>query len=433
MPVLFWIHGGSFQTGSGSQLDPSAFALQEGVIVVSVNYRLGLLGFMASELLQKSTGSTGGMNGIADQILALQWVFDSIEAFGGDPDRITVGGQEAGSISACFHTLIPSSHRINRVIMQGGSCLGPWAALSEGDGLLLTTRQLGNLSALSLEELQQLPLEAFSSLFAVPSVDGYLLAAGTRELIEDGELFFFGKEGGHVLIGSNTLDYNTPFPALVDVTRAALGSSVSMADLQSLFDQTTPGAGVGVAQKPALEDPFRRAYHAALNSSFGPDATRLLAAYPAEPNPWLSFRLSLAHACVVCPTLEITNEFHFAGANAFLYSYAWNPTESLTGLAPSSSEMPNIFGYESGFNNPELQEVMMASWGDFLRGDQPWLPFAPSPFGTNDTFMHLDGEGEAVPTRASYQAKCSLWEEIRADNEAALVEFCRPAIVPDSS
>lgn len=91
-PVMFWIHGGAFTSGAGSQSDGGNMASRGDVVIVTINYRLSTLGFLALE-----DGKTNGNFGIADQILALDWVRQYIAAFGGDPSRITLFGQSAGA------------------------------------------------------------------------------------------------------------------------------------------------------------------------------------------------------------------------------------------------------------------------------------------------------------------------------------------------
>ena len=97
-PVLFWIHGGAFINGSANDYDGSMLAAQGGVVVVTINYRLGLLGFLdLSSLGTEFAGSAS--NGIRDQILALQWVRDHISEFGGNPENVTIFGESAGGHS----------------------------------------------------------------------------------------------------------------------------------------------------------------------------------------------------------------------------------------------------------------------------------------------------------------------------------------------
>src|SRR5690606_740087 len=100
-PVMVWIHGGSLTSGAGSEpiYDGGAFA-REGVVVVTINYRLGPFGWMAHpELSRESAQRVSGNYGLMDQIAALEWVRDNIAAFGGDPDQVTIAGESAGALS----------------------------------------------------------------------------------------------------------------------------------------------------------------------------------------------------------------------------------------------------------------------------------------------------------------------------------------------
>jgi para-nitrobenzyl esterase len=120
-PVMVWIHGGAFINGSGGIYDARWFADREDTVVVTLNYRLGALGFLAHPAL----GAPGdvGNYGLADQQAALRWVRDNIANFGGDPDKVTVAGESAGGMSVCDHLVAPDSAGLFRAaIIQSGPC-----------------------------------------------------------------------------------------------------------------------------------------------------------------------------------------------------------------------------------------------------------------------------------------------------------------------
>jgi para-nitrobenzyl esterase len=127
LPVMVFIHGGGFSTGAGSPYDAKGLSETGPVVVVTLNYRLGALGYLAlPELDATRPGTPAGSDGIRDQQLALRWVKDHVGAFHGDPDDITVFGESAGSISTSIHLVSPGSQGIaRRYIMQSLVCIGP--------------------------------------------------------------------------------------------------------------------------------------------------------------------------------------------------------------------------------------------------------------------------------------------------------------------
>jgi para-nitrobenzyl esterase len=191
LPVMFWIYGGGFNEGS------SAVAVYDGtelarkdVVLVSVNYRVGPLGFLAHpELTKESEHHTSGNYGLLDQIAALQWVRRNIGAFGGDPDRVTIFGQSAGAISVVDLMRSPLAKGLfARAIAQSGPGLLPRNAL--GANATLSEREAAGVQyaeskgARSLAELRALPASAFFTSSAGsggprlpngPSNDGWVL------------------------------------------------------------------------------------------------------------------------------------------------------------------------------------------------------------------------------------------------------------------
>ncbi|KAK7869853.1 hypothetical protein R5R35_006664 [Gryllus longicercus] len=135
LPVMVFIHGGGFEVGSGEKdyCGPD-YLVAEDVIMVSFNYRVGVLGFLFLE--EASPGNVG----LKDQVAALRWVQKNIAAFGGDPGNVTLFGPSAGAVSVHLHTLSPMSKGLfHRVIACSGAALNPWAHQTEPAG---TTRRL---------------------------------------------------------------------------------------------------------------------------------------------------------------------------------------------------------------------------------------------------------------------------------------------------
>jgi para-nitrobenzyl esterase len=121
-PVYVFIHGGGLLNGSSNQMDMGPLVAQTGIVAVTLNYRLGVLGFLALPGLTHESGQSGNY-GLMDQQAALRWVQRNIAAFGGDPRQVTVGGESAGAWSVCMHLSAPGSRGLfTRVMMQSGSC-----------------------------------------------------------------------------------------------------------------------------------------------------------------------------------------------------------------------------------------------------------------------------------------------------------------------
>lgn len=146
-PVMVWLHGGAFTVGSGANYDPSRLARQQGRVVVTVNSRLGALGWLAHPDFVSDGEGVGGNFGLMDQQAALRWVQANISAFGGDPENVTLFGESSGAWSACHLMASPGSEGLfHRVILQSGPCLEPQslnAAGAQADAGVLFARGLG--------------------------------------------------------------------------------------------------------------------------------------------------------------------------------------------------------------------------------------------------------------------------------------------------
>ncbi|KAE8748921.1 Carboxyl/Cholinesterase 24 [Frankliniella occidentalis] len=157
LAVYFFIHGGSFLFGSGSSLTfgPEFFMLND-MVVVTINYRLNAFGF-----LNLDNDVVPGNVGIKDQIAALQWVHRNIDAFGGNPDLITIGGQSAGAVSAHWLSLLPEPKDLaHRVILESGSALHSWGYNEDNfDVALDLGSRLTNGSTVSLQDVARLVME----------------------------------------------------------------------------------------------------------------------------------------------------------------------------------------------------------------------------------------------------------------------------------
>ncbi|GJL65165.1 MAG: carboxylesterase [Nitrospirales bacterium] len=210
-PVLFWIHGGSFTGGSANTYDGSVLAEQGDVIVVTINYRLGLFGFLdLSAFGEEFAGSTS--NGIRDQILALRWVADNIADYGGDGNNITLFGESAGGQSVLSILSAPSADGLYaKAIVHSGSSVGmPPANHSQ---------PLAEYFDVELSELpntlrQASAAELFAAQEAVSfsnggNIDGTVITRSSNEAILE-----HANNGVPIIAGSNR-DEGTLFSALI--------------------------------------------------------------------------------------------------------------------------------------------------------------------------------------------------------------------------
>jgi para-nitrobenzyl esterase len=189
LPVMVWIHGGGFYYGSGSLrlYDGEALA-EKGVVVVTINYRLGPLGFLAHPgLSRESEHGVSGNYGFLDQVAALEWVRENIAAFGGNPDCVTIFGQSVGSASVQCHLASPLSRGLfHRAIAQSGGSMGPLGSPSAGSMQTLAQAEQEGISfanilkAESPKALRALPAEDVQFLGLRPDASDTETAAAMR-------------------------------------------------------------------------------------------------------------------------------------------------------------------------------------------------------------------------------------------------------------
>ena len=136
LPVMVWIHGGGFDhgTGAASGYDGENLA-SKGAVVVTINYRVGVFGFLAlPELTAESPHHASGNYGLLDQIAALEWVQRNIAAFGGDPTRVTIFGESAGAESVSVLMASPLARGLfTRAIAESGGAFGPLPSLADAE------------------------------------------------------------------------------------------------------------------------------------------------------------------------------------------------------------------------------------------------------------------------------------------------------------
>jgi para-nitrobenzyl esterase len=214
-PVMVWIHGGAFTRGAGSTptYDGEKLAAK-GVVLVTINYRLGVFGFLAHpELTGESAHHSSGNYALLDQIAALEWVQKNIASFGGDSKRVTIFGESAGSWAVNYLMATPVARGLfHRVIGESGASFGPNTTLATAEksgekfAAAIGAADLKALRAKPADEL----LKASGAASFPPNVDGWLLSEDIRSIFEH------GKQNDVPLIAGFNADEGTtlsPWPA----------------------------------------------------------------------------------------------------------------------------------------------------------------------------------------------------------------------------
>lgn len=188
-PVLVWIHGGAFISGSGGEYDPTRLVQDNDVVVVTINYRLGIFGFLDLQKLGPAYEGSANL-GIQDQVLALQWVQDNIAAFGGDPTNVTIFGESAGGASVFSLLGTPSAKGLFHKAMpfSGAEIIAPpfdqFGLIKQYLGCEDDQDCLNKLMAMTGEELFAFQQQA--RFYANPSVDGKVITMPACEAIKTG-------------------------------------------------------------------------------------------------------------------------------------------------------------------------------------------------------------------------------------------------------
>lgn len=400
LPVLVFIHGGSNVIGSGSdpQHNGREFAENYDVIVVTINYRLGLLGFLAHPGLTAESGTSGNW-AYLDQIAALGWVSSNIAAFGGDPDRVTIIGESAGALSVCVLLASPLADGLfDGAILQSGGCdVAPLAQRErEGERVLAASRcadardPIACLRGMSAAELLALtPTEA-------EDITSWALPVG-------------GAVDGLVIPKS-------PWDAFATGTHNAVPTMVG-----SNANETETLAPVAIANCTEHE--------LATRSTFGAAADEVLAEYPCEN--YSKGRHAYVHATTdalfTCQARRILRALATSTDAPPLYRYFYTHVPAdpdyRASRAYHGSEIQLLFDNIRRFdtiqseNEQKLAKIMQTSWVEFARTGSP--VHAETPKWTRYdvardnavVFDALVGVADGVGT-----SNCDAWDRRRAQS-----------------
>jgi len=194
LPVLVYFYGGGYVAGDGSEARYDGESLaQKGMVTVTINYRLGIFGFFTHpELTKESPHHASGNYGLLDQNAALRWVKANIAAFGGDPGKITIGGESAGSFSVCAQVLSPLTRNLIAGAIGESGGFSRLTSLAEGErkGVSFANKfgggSLAGLRALSAQQLLDSTAKPFAPRFGVV-LDGYFFDKQPIDILKGGE------------------------------------------------------------------------------------------------------------------------------------------------------------------------------------------------------------------------------------------------------
>ncbi|XP_075137784.1 cholinesterase-like [Leptodactylus fuscus] len=369
--VMVFIHGGafSFGTSSSDMYDGSVLAASEKVIVVSMNYRLGVFGFLALPGNAKAPGNAG----LFDQRLALQWVQENIAAFGGNPDSITIFGHSAGAVSVGYHVMSPGSHSyFNRAILQSGAPTATLAFNSQERSRVLSV-QLAKLLNCPTED-EDASIACLQKVDAKELIDKQILSASGSPIVHlspvlDNDfltdiphnLVKESLKNTDILIGI-TEDDGNPFPVF-----GAPGFSVKHQSLitteelkESLRYYFPPGDDLSVESMMLLYVDWDDEKNTEKNRK--------------------AMEQILRDTIFTCPSKYFADFASNTKTNLYVYEYAHRPSDEglpeWMGVA-HGAELPILFGkpliLSQQFSNQEqvFSRRLMNIWGNFARKGNP--------------------------------------------------------------
>jgi para-nitrobenzyl esterase len=410
-PVMVWIHGGGFTSGDGLQYNGtngSVIAKQTGVVVVSFNYRLGPLGFLAHPLLtaEDPTHPSSGNYGIEDQIAALKWVRDNIAAFGGDPGNVTIFGESAGGMSVCLHLASQlSAGLFHRAIIESGPCTPPFSSLAaaEAQGDLFASKlgcdSSADVLACLRSKSQQDVMNALppdpNFVFTpgtwgswAPTLDQYVLDRQVGDRLADGTF-----NHTPVLVGANK-DEGTLFVAMAQ----------------------------GFSSTPLTADQ----YPERLKSLLGSDAlvTQVMTQYPlaAYPDPGAALAAAFGDAFLACPTIRAGQ---LAAPYVPTYIYQFEYPDARFAVQPPfdlgafhSAEVQFVFqqppapGVTLTNEQIQLSNQIMGYWTRFAATGDPNGAAAPAWPRVSASQEYLGLDRTIATGQGPKAAACAFWNGI---------------------
>ena len=403
-PVMVWIHGGALVTGESGDYDPAAL-VRDGVTVVTINYRLGALGFLADPALADGAGASGNY-GLMDQQAALRWVKANIGRFGGDPGNVTVFGESAGGLSTLSQLVSPGARGLfQRAIVESGSydlTQAPLAGAEAAGAAFAAKAGCGTepSPAATAACLRAVPVATVladqNAGGYTPDVDGRVLTQSIGTALQQGQ---FNRVP--VVMGTNHDEWRL----FVGLSRLEGGPVVTAANYRGEIQGT-------VGASPAV-------------------AARIAARYPVTsfPSPAAALGAVGTDAIFACPSLKAVS---FLSKFTPTFSYEFNDESAPERFLPSvgfpygaahASEIQYLFGVATQIPaaltpaQHRLAAQMTAYWTSEAKRGRPaaagqaaWPQFTAA----TQPVLSLSTSGPAVETHFSAVHNCAFWAAIAA-------------------
>src|SRR5690349_24143799 len=391
-PVLVWIHGGGLEQDGARDYDGTKLAA-DGVVVVTINYRLGALGFLAHPALA-SHGAAGNY-GLMDQQAALRWVRHNIARFGGDPDNVTIAGQSAGGLSVLAQMVSSGARGLfQRAIVQSGTFALNQRSLATAETAGETFATAVGCADQSAACLRNVPVSDLVSKFGVEIpgvVDGSVLTQPIGTALARGQ---FARVP---VINGITHDEELIFVAGLKLT-VSQGTNVPLA---------------------APLDGSEANYQADIAHALGVSDTRaaaIAAEYPlsAYPNAVVAFSLLVSDASFACPALQVDRWTATRGVPTYAYQFNDDQAPILgknLGLATHGAELPYLFDQPATLN-PDQQALaasMRTDWARFAGTGNPSSRALPWPSFNGARVLSLVPLQSQVTTDFAAAHHCSFW------------------------
>jgi para-nitrobenzyl esterase len=391
LPVMVWVHGGSLRTGAGDEYNPTGL-VGHGVIVVTINYRLGALGFLADTALASRPGGPSGNYGLTDQQTALRWVQRNIRGFGGNPGNVTLFGESAGGLSTLSQLVSPGARGLfQRAIVESGSYNPTQQSLATAESAGAAFAAKVGCASNTASCLRSLPVSTVLAnedpVGYTPGVDGVVLKQSIKTALASGQ---FNRVP--VMIGTNHDEYRL-FVAVYEL----LGAKVTAANYQNMIAGTL---SVPAAAAAAIAARYPLSHFSSLAVALGAVGTDAIFACPAlfqgeslskyVPTYGYEFNDENAPELFLPPV-----SFSYGAAHASELQYLFSQT-----AVPHPTDLTAA--------QQQLAEAMKQDWTDMAKAGVPatgWPRFSSA----SQQMLSLVPPRPKVETNFSAQHQCAFW------------------------